>query len=453
MVRAARALALLLLLLPTATVVGCRGSAPERPRNVLWIVVDSLRADHLGAYGYERGVSPSIDRLAQEGTLYERAIAPAPWTLPSVASMLTGLPPRQHGVSQLGRALHDGLPSLPAILRDRGFRTGAVVSHRLIGRRFGFDRGFEVFDEKEARGHRHVSTPGVTQRAQRLLRELAAGDAPFFLFLHYFDPHYQFRGHDAYALEPRSAPGLTGDESIRTLRDRLDELSDEDVAFLVARYDEEIRATDAGIGQVLATLDDVGLAEDTLVVFTADHGEEFLDRDWLGHTRTLYDELVRVPLVLRGPGFPAGTRIAAPVSGVAVAATVLDALGVGDSGLAGAAPLPRSAAEARGGWVFSEVDYVDRERGLKGSHKKAVVGPRYKLIRDDVTGTVELYDVARDPGEQHDLAARRPGLVRSMSGALEAHIAASPPAPRPADRALGERELRELEALGYVERR
>jgi len=441
-----------LLLAVAGALASC---ASQRPTYVVWIVVDSLRADHLGSYGYPVPVSPSIDRLAHEGLLFEQAYATAPWTVPSVASMLTGLHPHQHGLTRLGRVLLPGLQSLPAFLQRNGYRTGAVVSHRLIGRRFQFDHGFDEFDEHEAQGHRHLSTPGVTRRSIALMRRFVAEERPFFLFVHYFDPHYQFRGHAAYGHAPPRAGSLTGDESIMLLRDRLAELTREEIDFLIARYDEEIRYTDEGIGELLTALEELGIADRTLVVFTADHGEEFVDRDWLGHTRTLYDELVRVPLLMRGPGISAGQRVSTPVSLVSLAATVVDQLGFSstDTPFGDARPLPLEYSEPPTNTpVFSEVDYIDNERGFKGAHLKAMVDGDYKLIRDDLTGDLQLYDLANDPGERNDLAGVQPERRGQMLRRLEAHLGTTESTPPPTlDRMLSPHEIRELEALGYID--
>lgn len=288
-----------------------------------------------------------------------------------------------------------------------------------------------------------------------MMRRFVAEERPFFLFVHYFDPHYQFRGHAAYGYAPPHAGSLTGDESIMLLRDRLAELTHEEIEFLVARYDEEIRYTDEGIGRLLAALDELGIADRTLVVFTADHGEEFLERDWLGHTRTLYDELVRVPLVMRGPGIPAGGRVDAPVSLVSLAATVVDRLGfdASDTPFSEAAPLPlEDPGPSAIAPAFSEVDYIDNERGFKGAHLKAIVDGGYKLIRDDLTGHLQLYDLARDPAERNDLADAQPGRRDELLQRLEAHLRATGSSSRPTrDRMLSPQELGELEALGYID--
>jgi membrane-anchored protein YejM (alkaline phosphatase superfamily) len=225
------------------------GAAHEtRPPNVLVIVVDTLRADHLGCYGHGRPTSPSIDALAASGVRFDRAYSAAPWTMPAVASMLTGLPPAAHGVESLQHMLPRDAVTLAERLTERGYVTAAVVSHLLISSRFHFDQGYAVFEEREAQGHDHVSTPGVTRTASTLLDLLARDERPFFLFVHYFDPHFNYRPHPEFGFAPPSVGSLDGTQGIDELRARLDELTPAEFGFLRDLYDEEIRLTDDGIG-------------------------------------------------------------------------------------------------------------------------------------------------------------------------------------------------------------
>ena len=441
--------------------LGCSGgrdsaTSTSTPRNLLFIVVDSLRADHLSTYGHGRA-SVAIDRLAREGTTFERAHASAPWTKPSVATMFTGLHPTSHGVTNTEAILSDDVETLAEVLLAAGYRTSAVVSHHLIGRKFRFHQGFESFDQDAARGHRFISSALVTQKASAVLAAAAVQSAPFFLFAHYFDPHYDYRDHANIAYAKRSAGRLDGSQGIGQLRRMLSDMTTEERDFLRDRYDEEIRFTDRAIGRLLARLDGLGLAEDTLVVFTADHGEEFGGRGWLGHTQSLYRELVRVPLVMRGPDVAIGARVNVPVSLVALAPTVLELMGLESSSTAYQAT--SFAARLTGEEtpyepVFCEVDYLGAEEGKPGvptCRKKAIVGERYKLIRDDRSGRVELYDMAGDPGEERDLGAEHPGVVVELVALLERHLAALGEDRHETESVeYTEEELRALQELGYV---
>jgi arylsulfatase A-like enzyme len=429
----------------------------KRP-NVLFIVIDTLRFDHVGCYGAARETTPAIDALAADAVRFERAYATAPWTIPSVGSMLTGLYPSRHTATSFPRQLPDDVQTLAEILKREGYATAGVVSHWAIGTRFNFQQGYDVYLESEARGHDHVSTPGVTRQALEQLEALAAGDRPFFLFVHYFDPHYNYLRHPEYGFAPPSAGRLKGGEPIGKLTRMTADMSPEEAQFLRDLYDEEIRFTDAGIGRLLDKLDVLGHRGDTLIVLTADHGEEFLDHGQLGHTKTLYEELVRIPLIVRerSDSRP-GVTVEQPVSLVSLPPTILDVLGVDPSPFsfqaASIEPLRAGSRSGEPDVVFFEVDFVpvDKQGPRKEVHKKGIVGERYKLIRDDTTLRAELYDLGVDGGEDTDLAGRQPELASELLAALDRAIALAGARGRDArERILDEEEIRRLRGLGYL---
>ncbi len=455
--RTTRGAALAALVLGLA--IGGFACSVPRPQNVVVIVVDTLRADHLGVYGYSRETSPAIDALAADAVVYERAYSTAPWTMPSVASMLTGLSPNGHGLTRV-EALPQEAVTLAEILGEQGYSTAAVVSHRLLGRRFQFDQGFEIFDETPSRvPARGIVAGRVTRSAQEIVRELATRDRPFFLFAHYFDPHYPYVPHEQYEFAPEGVGRLDGTESIEELRGLADDLSPEEVAFVRDLYDEEIRHTDEGIGRLVSTLRELDLYDNTLLVITADHGEEFLEHGWIGHTRTLYDELVRVPLLVRaGKAGEHGTRSSAVVSLSALAPTILEILGLEGSGYDfEAEPLPgvmpdgdTTSRDA----VLTTVDYVPvmEKHAVKTTSKNALVAGRHKIIRDNLSGEIEVYDLNGDPGEMDNLAAGRVDLVRRLLPELEERHARSDLVPAQEEELdLPVELLEELRALGYAE--
>jgi arylsulfatase A-like enzyme len=439
---------------------GC-GGEPHAARNVLFILVDTLRTDHLSAYGYARDTSPALEKLAAGGVRFDRAYAPAPWTKPSVASMFTGQYPHRHGLNFVMATLPASAQTLAERLSQAGFVSAGVVSHGFVGPRNGFDQGFEVFDAEEAKGHAHVSTAGVTKRARKLLENLRERERPFFLFVHYFDPHYEFRRHPEYGYAAGSRGRLSGGEDIHDLRDMGPSLTAEEVEFLESVYDEEIRFTDAGIGRLLDALEELGLDDDTLVVVTADHGEEFFGRGWLGHTRTLYEEVIRVPLIIRVPGNnERGRAVAAPVSLVSLAPTILDYLGVDapDAGFQG--PSLRPLIDGSPGEdlppVRSEVRFIvlssENVLAEKVAYKHAVIDGRHKLIKDFREQSYELYDLERDPGERENLAASRPELLREMLVVLNRTQNIETARPAGAENAtLDPDEAAMLRDLGYID--
>ena len=428
------------------------------PPNVVVLVVDTLRRDHLGMNGHSRDTSPVLDAFAADAVRFERAYSPAPWTRPAVASMFTGLYPSSHRTMALNNVLPPGIETLAEILAQRGYATAGIVSHVILSEQFGFAQGFEIWDESESGGHRHVSTPGVTALATEALDRLAADDRPFLLFVHYFDPHYNYVHHPEVGFAPRPVGSLSDDEDVEQLRERLDTLTGAEVGYLRALYDEEIRFTDEGIGRLLAHLDALG-EQRTIVAITADHGEEFLERGWLGHTRTLYEELVAVPLLVRGlPGsLGHGHAVEEPVSLVSLLPTLLDLAGVpaGDRSFDGPSlgSFVRGSAHPVLGTVFAEVDF--RGPVAKQARKQAAIGPRYKVIRDDRLGRTEIFDLASDPGERAPLdPAHAPEAVDALRTELWRFSTRERPALAPPEESETEIDpkLREqLRGLGYVE--
>jgi len=436
--------------------LGC-GRQAARP-SFLFILVDTLRSDHLSAYGYERETSPALSRLAEAGVRFDRAYAPAPWTKPSVASMFTGQYPHRHGLNFVLEALPPEAVTLAERLSGAGYATAGAVSHVFVAGRNGLDQGFARYDAAEAGGHSHVSTTGVTRRAKKLLASFAG--EPFFLFVHYFDPHYEYRRHPEFAFAAESVGRLRGGEDIHALRAMGADLAPDEVRFLRDVYDEEIRFTDAGIGALLGELDDLSLADDTIVIVAADHGEEFFERGWLGHTRTVHEEVIRVPLVIRIPGGDARARVVAtPVSLVSLAPTILDFAGieVPDGEFQGPSlrPLIEGSGAAEPQPVRSEVKYVvlnrDPRQAEKEAFKYALIRGRHKLIKDFKAKRLELYDLDEDPGERRNLAAERPELLRELLVELRRtqYRGPEPADTQPAE--LAPRAAALLRGLGYID--
>jgi arylsulfatase A-like enzyme len=430
------------------------GCSPQPPR------IDTLRWDHLGAYGYERDTSPAIDALAAQGLRFDRAYVTAPWTMPSVASMITGLYPSGHGVKNVMSGTPMSLHTLAEILRERGYQTAGVVSNRLLINKLekGFAQGYDVYLGGDARGHDHVSSESVTDKSIRILERFAEDGHRFLLFVNYFDPHFNYLHHQQIGFAPARVGRLDGHQDIGELREMLGELSDEELGFLRDLYDEEIRITDAGIGRLLARLGELELAESTLVLLTADHGEEFRERGWLGHTRSLYEELMRVPLVIRMPGARRVPRVVeAPVSLVSLTPTILELLGIeiADFGFQGPslAPLVLGRGDPEPGPPIAEVDYVPPgdPRSIKRAFKKAIIDGRFKLIRDDESGRIELYDLDTDPEERRSLAEERPQLRDRLLRQLDARLVeAARGAVAAPERQLAEDEIEALRGLGYL---
>jgi arylsulfatase A-like enzyme len=428
-------------------VPGCEhgSGSPARP-NVVLISIDTLRADHLGAYGYARATSPSIDALAADGVLFESAVSPSSWTLPAHASMLSGVSPYRHGAVTSATRIRDDVPLAAEMLRAHGYRTVGLVNAPFVSRDYGFARGFERFEQRFEHKRRDVAA-----RHAAVLAAVRALEPPFFLFLHYMDVHSPYRppkGFNRFARDRRSTAvfkslgqrGFLGvQREIRTGRLRV---SEDEVQRLVDLYDGEVLAMDAKVGEIVAAVR--SRYPDTVFIVTADHGEEFLEHGSIGHSETLYEEVLRVPLIVAGPGIARGVRVAAQVSLLDVVPTVLELVGApARAGLDGAslAAALRGEALARDGdaLVALQTSSHDGKAALRG-----VRSPARKILHDDRSGRGELYDLARDPGERTNLwpAPEDDRLARALAALVPPETS---PAPRPdAD------TVEALKALGYL---
>ncbi len=364
------------------------GGEPERPLNVLWISLDTLRADRLSCYGNEHPTSPAIDRLAAQGVLFERAVSTSSWTLPAHISMLTGLPISSHGVCFHS---YGGHPQplrgtfVSEILKEAGYATGGFYSHSYLDRSFFSGTRFDTWERagrihnrsrelrrqwqaakaagnrKEVRRivdeHHAMFKKGAPEADDGVDRALAwlegrlAADPqqPFLLFLHVFDIHTPYVPPPPFdrRFDPDYDGELAGEVNVDLPTSKVVAgMAQRDLDHVLALYDGEIAWVDTQIGRLLEQLEQLGVADDTLVILTSDHGEEFLEHDRTGHRKELYRESIQVPLILRLPGrLPAGARVDDPVSILDLAPTVLSVLG-----LEGAEELPGIdlAALARG---------------------------------------------------------------------------------------------------------
>ncbi|NLH50998.1 MAG: sulfatase [Myxococcales bacterium] len=408
--------------------VGCHSSKPPAEiRNVLLITIDSLRADHVGCYGYPQPTTPTLDAFAHANVQFRNAYASSPWTLPSHASIFTGLYADTHGVGMVSRALTANSLLLGNVLKNHGYRTGAVVCAPLLSRTYGFQYGFEDYDTdlvaptfKQAR---QVKVgPDVTERGLQWMEQNRR--KPFFLFLHYWDVHYDYNPPPEYVrmFDPDYQGEIDG-LGIHNRKDIVSGMDPRDLRHLVALYDGEIRYTDDAIGKLFAGLSELGLEQNTLVIVTSDHGEEFLDHGGIAHTRTCYEELIRVPLLIRVPWLPAGPRVVDGLTSlVDLFPTVLDLLGIKHKKL----PLQGiSLADAiRDGQTLPDREiFAETKRGqLEPTDREfrwaAVLAPdRWKLHRlgngkNDLKRLV--FDLRADPGETANRETDDPDRTRKL---------------------------------------
>lgn len=431
------------VLLVALAVHGC--AAPDVD-SALVIVVDTLRADALGVMGYGRPTTPEIDDWARRARIYDNAYSSAPWTLPAFGTLLTGTWPVTHGAghgdrrSGAGRdfaALRDDIPTVATTLAAAGWRTAAFINNTFLAPRFRLQRGFRTWDYQPASIDGYRRADEVVDGALTWLRH--HGGERTFLLVHLFDPHLPYAAPEPYL--DRWGGAAARDEvsrEVREIRSRLRSGTGVPIDTLRAAYDEEVRFTDAQVGRLLRGLADLGLDRRTVVVLTADHGEEFQDHGGFEHGHTLYEELLRVPLVLAVPGEPPA-RVSEPVSIVDIAPTLLELLGV--------------AADDRGPGVSLLRPQVAGERTLVaedllyGPPRRAAIRWPWKLKVDG--RRARLYRLDRDRDETRDVADRH----RDIVAALRQDLAAS--AERAAESRKGvnldaETE-RNLRSLGYVD--
>jgi arylsulfatase A-like enzyme len=413
------------------------------PPNVIVYLIDTLRPDRTSTYGYHRKTTPHLDLLAQEAVVFDHAYSVASWTRPAVASLLTALAPGVHGID-VSRGLGREVVTLAERFRDAGWSTWAFVANvQVHAPELGFDQGFDRFVAFPGRAGGHVTRTSEVNR--RLLSHLAAwGDEPFFLYVHAMDPHAPYDPPTGY-LGRFGDPAYGGSiVPIRTnaVRLRQMQLSPEDLARVRDLYDEDIRFQDEMLGDLLRRLEESGLDRRTVVLVVADHGEELFERgDW-EHGARLFEEQIRIPLVVRVPGVAglAGRRIAEPVQITDVAPTLLRWFGLAPiEGAAGAdlTPLLDPTAGARatnpdGGQgehaAATREIYCEELRPDLGFDLSSLSESGWKLIRQTPAEGEPvdlLFDLTRDPGEQENLAEHEPERLAAVAGRLEALHAAS----------------------------
>jgi arylsulfatase A-like enzyme len=424
--------------------------------NIVLISIDTLRADHLGCYGSVSPTSPAIDRIARAGILFRNATAASSWTLPSHASLLTGLEPSRHGAVHFGftTPIPQTVRTLAEQLWTAGFATAAFTDGFFVSASLGFDQGFDRF-----RGPTRLATEARENLGLALQWMVAQRQRPMFVFVHTYEAHVPYVPPPPY--DTMFDPGYEGPFAHAFTYDDYLALKDTDqskdpkiIRHLQALYDGGIRHIDDAVGDFMAGLERTGLAENTCVVLTSDHGEEFEEHGDLLHNRAkLFQELLHVPLIVWCPSrFPAPHEVEQLVGHVDVTPTILDVAGVAQiDGVDGRSLLGALAGKhlTDDRTVRSEVDGSVEDR--EGT-AVAVREDRYKLIRSTVDGGRALFDLSTDPHEIKDLTSDLPEIDRRLEAALPVPrnrngVASSAPQAVDLPREATQERLR---ALGYV---
>jgi arylsulfatase A-like enzyme len=407
---------------------GCTRSQP--PPNIILIVADTLRADRIGAAGNPRGITPFIDSLAARGYVFHNAYAPSSWTNPSVASILTSRYQSQHGIVTFESVLADSEVTLAEALKPRGYTTGFFSANGLISRRMGFSQGYDLYRSILVKGKDEPRYLWIPERSDRINGDAlgwvdsvtkTAPTTPIFLHMHYMEPHNPYSpraealdkiadGHEQPDVQKANGSAFFG----HTIQ-----LTPEMLTNLVDVYDAEVLSLDIGLRSLFAELEQRHLLDNAVVVITADHGEEFKEHGLIGHDKSLYEEVVRVPLIMLVPGHRERTDIDQVVSLVDIAPTLVD--------LAGAAIPPAFEGHSFKGTLINDpnrwrlLSWLAGKPGSGGApgsayteliknaernakrftpHEHAIVLGSHKLIVG-TAGEHEYYDLKADPGEKN----------------------------------------------------
>jgi arylsulfatase A-like enzyme len=432
-----------------ACLPGCSRPASGNRPNVLLIVVDALRADHLGAYGYGRPTSPSLDEVAKHATLFMRAHSTTSWTNPAVESLFTGEHPRilQPGAAQF---ILPNARTLAVAFREGGYRTGAIIANPVLPPDLGLAQGFETYLPVSGWIHGWSQRPKesaerVNDAAGRWLQDAPQPARPWFLYLHYMDTHWPYTPPAATAQRFWRSTGADLSAVMESVNARLGKrqggLTPDEVRQATDMYDAAIAHVDAQLGQLLAAMETAGQLTNTIICITADHGEELGDHGGVQHARTLYEEVLHIPLLIVRPSSRRAERRERLVQIGDVGRTLLDLAGLSANTFPGRSLLGGDQQAPTVDSAFAEL----KPGFLTGAvHQYALLQATQKLI---VTADERdlLFDLAQDPGERHEQPGAQSLLVSALQTRLAALAGARPEPPATPDEITRER----LRALGY----
>jgi len=399
--------------------VACGGEeAPSEPPNVIFISIDSLRSDHLSCYGYPRETTPFLDSLAKGGVRFENAVSTTSWTLPSHASMFTGLLGPTHGLVDNGLSLSDDHVTLAELMKRAGYHTAGFFGGPYLHPTFGLGQGFDVYEScmtttpdqlsgddlrnsakaPDGPSHRDITGPRTRERVHEWAtqRAAAAENERYFLFLHLWDVHYDFTPPDEYA-KLYADPNYSGPADGRLMSNAAIRpgMKKEDLQHVLDLYDAEIRFTDDTIRGIFSDLDEQGLFENTLVIVTADHGEEFFEHGFKGHNKSLFDEVLRVPLIVSWPGeIDSGGLVRDQVQIIDIMPTILGFAGVTDE-------IPGQGRDLAPLLVGREMPAREALSGLflDGGQQRGLRTNENKVLSFNDQTPVVYFDLVKNPKE------------------------------------------------------
>jgi len=447
---------------------GCREAPKQGPANVVLIVIDTLRSDHLAHYGYGRETDLSLESFRNQATLFRRAFSTAPWTGPSVASLISGMETARHRTNAHGARLPEEIRTLAEVLREHGYATRGISHNVEVSRRTGFDQGFDDFEDVEGRANAYPNADTMLAPLENFFEtrsRSAEGEGkspPFFVYLQPMNVHGPYRvpakaRSSLLGRPPRPQfqyqlkRGIMHPDRLEA-RDRVTRLQ---LASLSEQYDTSVRYTTDTIAEVFALMKRYGVYDDTLIVLTSDHGEELFDHRGFSHGYSLHREVLQVPLLVKLPGQREARTVATRVSLVDVYPTVFEELGLPpSSALDGRslAPLLRGDAhvESEDRRLLHATSWENRcvaRSIVEGRYKLIAIDSNYEGIEDEV----RLYDLASDPNEERDIASSSPSIVARLRAELDRSFEAlaRQAVPEP-ENVLDRMNQGQLKALGYL---
>lgn len=423
-----------------------RVNTPTGP-NVIIITIDTLRADHLGSYGYKRNTSPNIDSFGEKAVLFENAISQASWTFPSMASMFTALYPSEARVKNITSTISNEHLTLSEYMKNNFYNTIAVISQIVVSKVYGFSQGFNTFNQKHMASVNELSSEIITNQAVEYLSKNI--DSKFFLWVHYFDPHHHYKNHAEYDYGDNYTGKLPKNLDTRQLNKIESSLNKDDVEYIKDIYDEEISYTDKHIGVLIDSIFNLGLGNNTIIVLTADHGEEFMERTRFGHGSTLYQELIHVPLIVYNPFDTEGMgkRVSNYVEIRNIPKTILSISGFEEDLFFGFNLLDNEEIHIDRNVIAEDYGFTE------GKTRKAVINNNWKLINNRDNQISELYKLDSDSGEKNNLITKDEKEINIQREKLHAVLSLirKKETKETGKANLSKEDIKQLKALGYIQ--
>jgi arylsulfatase A-like enzyme len=439
----------------------------QMPQGIILISLDTLRADHLGAYGYHRNTSPSIDALAKESVVFERAVVQSPWTLPSHMSIMTSLYPSFHGLTDKDTflSLSDEYVTLAELLKKGGYKTAAFTDGGFVSAKFGFDRGFDTYYDQGG------GIKAILPKAKKWLDLLKS--EPFFLFIHCYDIHSPYNPPPPYNTMfhdfPYTGKVIPSNRMLTSLLNNRLDINIDDVNHIIAFYDGGIRYTDTMIGEFLSYLNDRGLYDNSLIILTSDHGEEFYEHGSILHWQLYFKPDLHVPLIMHVPEFSTREiRVEKLVRSIDLLPTILDIAGLPNHRQAqGRSLLPlirkkesiltrvlfniSNLFKKEETISFAETKYF-KHRKLESPFKSIIDDNGYHMVYDQASDSIKLFNLTLDPDAKNNIAEDHGAVIKRLLSQWDEFFSRSNKiSPKSQGMSLDKQTLKQLEALGYVD--